>query len=132
MIARQRKLVSLRQSMLVQTLTVLALAGMLLAITSGWRSAEYDEQYTLQLVAGAPRPGWPEAAFTAGWVQPLQAGSSNLHQIARDLRETDVHPPLYFWMALGWRDLVGPGLDRLRLLSVICSVGALAMVGCIA
>jgi 4-amino-4-deoxy-L-arabinose transferase-like glycosyltransferase len=117
---------------LLASLAVLALAAALLFGTVSWRGPEYDEQYTLLLVAGAPRPAWPEAAFTAATIRQLQAGATGAAQIARDLRRTDVHPPLYFWTAAAWHDRVGPGLTRLRLLSVIFALAALAMVGWIA
>ncbi len=113
-------------------LAVLTLAALLLFGTVSWRGAEYDEQYTLLLVAGTPRPIWPEAAFTGADLRQIQAGNAGAAQIARDLRRTDVHPPLYFWTALAWHDWVGPGLARLRVLSVIFSLGALALVGWIA
>ena len=35
-------------------------------------------------------------------------GTAIALRIARDLRATDVHPPLYFWAAAAWRELTGP------------------------
>ncbi len=121
-----------RLSMPLSSLAVFALAAVLLLGTVAQRGAEYDEQYTLLLVAGTPRPAWPDAAFTAAGVHRIQAGEAGAAQLARDLRHTDVHPPLYFWAALAWHDLLGPGLARLRLLSVLFGLGALAMVAWIA
>jgi len=114
------------------SLVVLVLAAALLFGTASWRSAEYDEQYTLLLVAGTPRPVWPETAFTGAAVRQIQAGKSGVVEIAQHLRQTDVHPPLYFWAAAAWHDFSGPGLTRLRWLSVIFSLGALIMVSAIA
>ena len=113
-------------------LAVIVLAAALLVGTVSLRGAEYDEQYTLLLVAGTPRPAWPDAAITAAGVRQIQTANTGAAQLARDLRRTDVHPPLYFWAALAWHDLVGPGLTRLRVLSVIFALGGLAMVGWIA
>ena len=80
-------------------------------------------------------------------MRALQAGHASLIAIARDLRTTDVHPPLYFWAVALWRRLVGSGLVgsglfgsglfgsgllAARLLSVVCGVAALAAVGVVA
>ena len=106
-------------------------AGVLLA-TAALRGAEYDEGYTLLLAAGTPRPAWPGGVFTAGEARAAFAGHAGLGDIALALRATDVHPPLYFWTVAGWRWLAWPGLFGVRLLSVLYSVLALALVGAIA
>jgi hypothetical protein len=111
---------------------VLLLAAVLLVAASCLRGAEYDEQYTLFLTGGTARPVWPSSAITAGDVQSLQDGHANLGAIARDLRATDVHPPLYFWITAMWRRLFGDGLLAARLLSVLCGVAALGVVAIIA
>jgi 4-amino-4-deoxy-L-arabinose transferase-like glycosyltransferase len=106
-------------------------AGVLLA-AAALRGAEYDEGYTLLLAAGTPRPSWPAGIFTAVEARAVFAGHASLAQIADELRTTDVHPPLYFWTVAAWRWLAGPGLFGVRLLSVLCGVLALALVGGIA
>jgi 4-amino-4-deoxy-L-arabinose transferase-like glycosyltransferase len=106
-------------------------AGALLA-AAALRGAEYDEGYTLLLAAGTPRPAWPGGVFTAGEARAVFAGHAGLGDIARALRATDVHPPLYFWTVAAWRWLAGSGLFGVRLLSVLCSVLSLALVGAIA
>jgi hypothetical protein len=106
-------------------------AGVLLA-TAALRGAEYDEGYTMLLAAGTPRPAWPAGVFTAAEARAVFAGHAGLGEIARDLRRTDVHPPLYFWTVAAWRWLAGPSLFGVRLLSVLCGVLALALVGGIA
>ena len=111
---------------------VLLLAAAVLTAAAWNRGAEYDEQYTLFLTAGTPRPVWPAGAFPAGLVMQTQSGHAGFAAIARDLRHTDVHPPLYFWSVAAWREVVGDGLFGIRLLSVGFSLGALAMVGAIA
>jgi 4-amino-4-deoxy-L-arabinose transferase-like glycosyltransferase len=113
-------------------LAVLTLAAALLVGATMLRGAEYDEQYTMLLLSGTPRPVWPEAIFTAGEARAVEQGHTSLATIASDLRTTDVHPPLYFWAAAGWRDLVGTGLVRSRLLSALLGLGALVAVGFIA
>lgn len=104
----------------------------LLAGVARNRGAEYDEGYTVFLASGDPRPDWPAAPFRAGEVRGVFDGRSTLPAIARDLRATDVHPPLYFWTAEAWRRLVGPDLFALRLLSVLFGTGALLAVALIA
>lgn len=104
----------------------------MLCLAAWLRGAEYDEQYTLFLTAGVARPNWPASVFPAGLAREIQAGHAGPGAIARDLRVTDVHPPLYFWLVALWRDLFGPGLFVARLLSVLLGLGALAMTGVIA
>lgn len=110
----------------------LLLALVVLTAVAWLRGAEYDEQYTLFLTGGIARPIWPASVMTAGEVQRLQSGHASLADIADDLRSTDVHPPLYFWAAEGWRRLAGDSLFALRLASVLCSAVTLALVGWIA
>ena len=62
----------------------------------------------------------------------VQAGHATLGGIARDLRATDVHPPLYFWTVSLWRLVFGPGLFAARMLSVLCGTVSIALVGIIA
>ncbi|HVC61923.1 MAG TPA: glycosyltransferase family 39 protein [Acetobacteraceae bacterium] len=113
-------------------LAVLALAALVLGAVAALRGAEYDEQYTLFLTGGIARPVWPETPFPAGDVRALQAGHAGLAAIARDLRATDVHPPLYFWAVALSRRLTGGGLFAARLFSVLCGLAALAAVAVIA
>jgi hypothetical protein len=115
-----------------QAIGVLLLAATVLTAAAWLRGAEYDEQYSLFLTAGTPRPNWPETVFPAARVQAAQLGDPGLADIARELRRTDVHPPLYFWALAEWRRIAGDGLFAARLLSVVFSVGALALVGCVA
>jgi hypothetical protein len=106
--------------------------AIVLILAAVLRGAEYDEQYTLFLTAGVPRPDWPEGVFAAGLAREIQSGHAGLAAIARDLRLTDVHPPLYFWLVSLWRDLFGHGLFVARLLSVVLGLGALGLIGVIA
>jgi hypothetical protein len=111
---------------------VLVLAALVLTAAAGLRGAEHDEQYTLFLTAGMPRPDWPSTVFPAGVVAQAQAGRATLGGIAHDLRNTDVHPPLYFWAVSFWRFVFGPSLLAARMFSVLCGVASIALVGAIA
>ena len=121
-------MVNARQGFRTECLVLLLALAVLTAVASG-RGAEYDEQYTLFLTSGIPRPNWPADIMPAGMVSGLQAGHAGSLQIAQDLRATDVHPPLYFWAAGLWRSVLGGGLFTLRLLSAACALAALALVG---
>ncbi len=109
------------------------LLGLGVLTAAAWlRSAEYDEQYTLFLTAGTPRPAWPDGVFPAAMVAAAQAGHAGMAAIAHDLRATDVHPPLYFWAVAVWREVFGPGLFAARMFSVLCGLASLALTGTIA
>lgn len=111
---------------------MLLFAGLALGIAAWSRGPEYDEGYTRFLSAGTPRPAWPEGTFTAGDARSFYAGHSSAASLARDLRQTDVHPPLYFWSVAAWRGLFGTDLLTTRLFSVLCALASLALVARIA
>ncbi len=113
-------------------LFALLIAGLLLTAVAWLRGAEYDEQYTLFLTGSVVRPVWPSGVIAAGDIQALQATQSGFATIARDLRATDVHPPLYFWTVAVWRRLAGDSLFEARLASVLFSVATLGLVAMIA
>jgi hypothetical protein len=110
----------------------LPLAACLLLAAATLRGAEYDEQYTLFLTAGTPRPAWPETIFPAGDIARAQRGTAGPVEILRDLRTTDVHPPLYFWLLTAWRHVFGPSLLVSRLFSVQCGLVSLVLLSRIA
>jgi len=106
------------------------LLGVLVLGGAAWlRGAEYDEQYSRFLLAGDARPAWPADIFSAAEARERFEGAASPAGIAAELRRTDVHPPLYFWLAAAWRAAIGGSLRDLRLLSVLCGVGALGAVG---
>ncbi len=107
--------------------------ALLVLVGAAWsRGTEYDENYSVFIASGMPRPHWPSGTFTPREVRPFFSGHSTMRSIAADLRRTDVHPPLYFWSVAGWRALFGVGLFRSRLFSVLCSVVALGGVAVLA
>ncbi|HEY7578924.1 MAG TPA: glycosyltransferase family 39 protein [Acetobacteraceae bacterium] len=109
------------------------LGAAVLLLSAAWlRSAEYDEQYTLFLTGRVARPLWPPNAITAVEVRGMQVAEQGPAAIARDLRATDVHPPLYFWMISAWRRLLGNSVFVARLASVLCSIATLYFVRLIA
>jgi 4-amino-4-deoxy-L-arabinose transferase-like glycosyltransferase len=116
----------------IRILATLLVAALLLLAVAWLRSAEYDEQYTLFLTGGVARPIWGSDVVTAGDAMALQSGHATFLAIARDLRATDVHPPLYFWTIAAWRGLMGHSLFAARLASVLFSVVTLGMIAAIA
>ncbi len=107
--------------------------ALLVLVGAAWsRGTEYDENYSVFIASGTPRPLWPAGTFTPRDVRPFFSGHSTMRSIAVDLRRTDVHPPLYFWSVAGWRAVFGTGLFRTRLFSVLCSLVALAGVAVLA
>lgn len=111
---------------------VLLLAAAVLVTVAASRSFEYDEAYSVFVTSPTPRPAWPDRVFRVGEVRGLFHAHAGPVAIARALRKTDVHPPLYFWTLAAWRAAFGDGLLRMRLLSVLCALAALALVGRIA
>jgi Dolichyl-phosphate-mannose-protein mannosyltransferase len=112
--------------------TTLVVAICVLSAAAALRSFEYDEGYSIFVTSGVPRPAWPTAPFVVGSVRGAYAGHASLWQVARDLRQMDVHPPLYFWALALWRRVAGNGLFAARMLSVLFAAGALAAVAGIA
>ena len=119
----------MRRSRLI--LLLLFAAGVLTAIAT-LRGGEYDEFYTVFLLAGDPRPVWPTRPFTPSQVRADFIGKAGFANIARHLRRGDVHPPFYFWLAKLWRSAFGPALLTLRLFSVLCALIALLLLARIA
>ena len=101
-------------------------AAVLLCLSAWLRGPEYDEAYSIFLTGGHARPAWPQGVFTAASVRWLYQGRASFWRIAQDLRQGDVHPPLYFWALELWRRAAGPGWFTARLLSVCASLGGLA------
>lgn len=107
---------------------LLLFAAGVLTLAAWLRAPEYDEGYTVFVTAQEARPAWPAGPFRVGDVRAAFAPAPTPWAIGPNLRRTDVHPPLYFWTVWAWRRLFGPDLFRTRLLSVLCSLGALAAV----
>lgn len=106
---------------------VIALLLAALASCALLRSFELDEGYSVMLLDGRPQLDWPAGIFTrsdvAGWFDE----QGPIGAIPRNLRAFDVHPPLWFCLAWGWRALFGSGLVVARLLSVLLTCLDLAV-----
>ena len=98
---------------------VLLLAAVVLAGAAALRSVEHDEIYSVFVTGGIARPAWPGTVFTPAEAREPFLAHTGAADTARLLRETDVHPPLYFWALGAWRGLAGDGLFALRGLSIL-------------
>ena len=105
---------------------VLLLAAVVLTGAAAWRSTEHDEIYSVFVTGGIARPEWPSTVFTPAEVEEPFQVRTDAADTARLLRDTDVHPPLYFWALGAWRDLAGDGLLALRGLSILFALAAIA------
>lgn len=105
---------------------VLLVALVVLGGAAALRSTEYDETYTRLVTSPVPRPDWPTMPFTPAEARPVLEAVAGPAAIAHNLRETDVHPPLYFWLAGAWRALGLTSVEALRALSVALALGAVA------
>jgi hypothetical protein len=111
-------------------IAALVLLVALAAIGAGaaLRSTEYDESYTRLVTSPEPRPDWPAGPFTPAEAAPVLEAVAAPGAISDNLRGTDVHPPLYFWLAGAWRMAGGTSVGALRALSVVLALGAVAAV----
>jgi hypothetical protein len=110
----------------LSAILVLLVATLAIGGGAALRSTEYDETYTRLVTSPVPRPAWPSAPFTPAEALPVLEATVGPAETARNLRDTDVHPPLYFWLAGALREAGGTSVEALRALSVILSVGAVA------
>ncbi|MEA5504378.1 glycosyltransferase family 39 protein [Halotia wernerae UHCC 0503] len=110
------------------------LLGILLIISIGVRlpgvyspAIRYDEAITLLETAGNARPSWPQKPELASTAKNQFKGTPTLSQIAEDLRQTDVHPPVYYWILSLWRRWLGFSIETSRIFSLVCSIGTVVV-----
>ena len=116
----------------MRLIAILLLSLLILGGAAHFRSPEYDEAYSIFLTSGDARPAWPDTVFHPAEFRSFYQGDPSPAKIAADLRQGDVHPPLYFWLLEYWRRLFGPGWFAARMLSVLFSLGCLACLGWVA
>jgi hypothetical protein len=85
------------------------------------RAIWYDEAITLLETAGNADPTWSALPTPAATQKELMVGSPTLREVAAGLRETDVHPPLYYGLLSIWRQIAGESIETARLFSVLFS-----------
>ena len=89
------------------------------------RAIWYDESITLLETAGNAQPSWPQKPEPAKITKNQFTGTPSLNEIATGLYETDVHPPVYYWLLSFWRRWLGFSLEIARIFSLVCSIGAI-------
>jgi hypothetical protein len=104
---------------------VLLLAAVVLTGAAVLRSTEHDEIYSIFVTGGIARPEWPSTVFTPAEAEEPFRVHTDATDTARLLRDTDVHPPLYFWALGAWRGVAGDGLLALRGLSILFALAAI-------
>ncbi len=91
------------------------------------RAIWYDEAITLLETAGNANPSWSEFPTPARTQKELLTGSPTLKEVAAGLRETDVHPPVYYGLLSIWRRLAGESIETARLFSVFSSTATVCL-----
>lgn len=106
---------------------VLVLALAVLGLAAVFRGTEYDENYSVFVTGGIPRPDWPSTSFVPDSVAQPFVQRADQATILEAIRRTDVHPPLYFQLLGAWREVAGDRLVVLRLPSILATLGTLAV-----
>jgi hypothetical protein len=119
-------LVQRKELMLLAVLVLVTVAVRLPGVFN--RAIWYDEAITLLETAGNAIPIWSELPTPARTQKELFVGSPSLREVATGLRETDVHPPFYYWVLSIWRQLAGESIEAARLFSLLCSSGAVILI----
>jgi hypothetical protein len=107
------------------TLILISLAVRIPGVHS--RAIWYDEAITLLETAGHPAPAWSESPTPASTQKELLIGAPTLGEIAAGLRDTDVHPPVYYALLSKWRQVAGRSIEAARLFSVLVSTASVVL-----
>ncbi len=114
-------------------LWILVPCAVVLCLAAWLRGAEYDEQYTLFLTSGVPRPDWPATVFPAGLAREIAGRAQRAWPPSRMIcaSPTCIRRCIFGWCRSGG-GVLGSDLFMARLLSVVLGVGSLALIGVIA
>lgn len=107
---------------------VLIVLAVVLTMISGSLMVWHDEAITLLEIAGNPVGGWTGAEQTLGEMAESFQGTTSPGDLARSLIDTDVHPPIYYWVALGFAEVFGNTIYSARLVSVLSVIAAAWMI----
>jgi hypothetical protein len=114
-----------KELMLLAVLVLITVAVRLPGVFS--RAIWYDEAITLLETAGNAIPDWSELPTPARTQKEFFVGSPSLGEVARGLRETDVHPPVYYGLLSIWRRIGGASLETARLFSLFWSTATVIL-----
>lgn len=87
------------------------------------RAIWYDEAVTLLETAGHATPQWPIQPTPCKSAKRQFTGVPSLKRIADELKESDIHPPLYYWALVKWRQLFGFSIETARIFSLVSHTG---------
>lgn len=87
------------------------------------RTITYDESITLLETAGHAGLSPLEKPTLAGIAKKRFVGTPTPSEIATVLRQSDIHPPVYYWLLSFWRRWLGSSLETARIFSLLCSTG---------
>ena len=113
-----------RDALILAGLLLLALLARLPGLYS--RSVWFDEAFTLLQTAGTIEAvEWPREPTRAEDLKAVFAGRPGTGDLARLVRRSDVHPPVYP-VALGWWRTLGPSVEVARWFSLLFSLVSVA------
>ncbi len=109
-------------------LTILVLITVVVRLPGVYnRAIWYDEAITLLETAGNAAPSWSAHPAPAADQKELLVGSPTLAEVAAGLRDTDVHPPVYYGLLSIWRQVAGESIETARLFSVFWSTASVIL-----
>lgn len=90
------------------------------------RSIWHDEAITLLEVSDGPTPR-PDRPVPAGELKAAFEGRRSTAGILEVLRETDIHPPVYYWALSWWRAAFGGSVEAARTFSLAATLVSVAL-----
>lgn len=88
----------------------------------------HDEAITILEIAGNPRGIWPPGLTTLGELKQSISQSSSFKEISDSLIETDVHPPLYYYIVKIVADIFGNHVIVARSIALISTLASIAII----
>jgi uncharacterized membrane protein len=88
----------------------------------------HDEAITLLDIAGNPTPNWPAGLHRVSDFLVFFSGTGEIKDIPDVLIRTDVHPPVYYFVANVWSQIFGNDIFSVRVLSALMAGGTMFLV----
>ena len=116
---------------LIALIAVLAVPFSLLVAGIFVQGIESDEAISLLMISGQATPDWPEGPFPAAVMQSFFRDRARFVPLLRDVRATDIHPPLHLLTLWSLHWFVGPNLilhRGLSLAAVVATLGVMVLI----